>query len=263
MLKFDANLTMLYGEVPFLDRFDRARRSGFRAVEFLFPYDYAVEDVAKAQRDAGVEVVLMNSPAGNWSHGERGVAGLPGREQEFREGFEAAMAYAAALGCRQINCLAGIIPPEVELQAVESVMVENIRHVADWAQRLGAKILIEPINTRDIAGFAITTTSQAHRLLEAIGADNVAIQYDVYHAQRMQGELTETFRTFQPWIAHLQIADNPGRHEPGTGEINYPFLFREIERAGYQGYIGLEYNPSAGTEQSLDWMRALNMGGRR
>lgn len=262
MVKFDANLTMLYGEVPFLERFGRARRSGFQAVEFLFPYDDPVEDVVKAQRDAGVEVVLMNAPAGHWSEGERGIAALPGREQEFRAGFEGAMDYAAALGCRQINCLAGIIPPGITFETVESVMVENIRWAAAEAQRIGAKILIEPVNTRDTAGFAVTTTAQAHRLIEAIGADNVAVQYDVYHAQRMQGELVGTFRAFFRWISHLQIADNPGRHEPGTGEINYPFLFQAIDEAGYEGYVGLEYSPSTATEESLSWMKAFHGGGR-
>lgn len=262
MLKFAANLTMLYGEVPFLERFQRARGSGFRAVEFLFPYDDTVENVVKAQRDAGVEVVLMNAPAGQWAAGERGIAGLPGREEEFRRGFEMAMDYAARLQCRNINCLAGIVPPGLTPDAVESVLVENIRWAAAQARRIGANILIEPINTWDVAGFFLTTTEEAYRLIQTIGSDNVAIQYDIYHAQRMRGELTGTFRTYFPWISHIQIADNPGRHEPGTGEIYYPFLFQTIDQAGYQGYIGLEYIPRGDTEESLRWMKTVNGGGQ-
>lgn len=261
MPRFDANLTLLFTEVPFLDRFARARRSGFGAVEFLFPYEYSVDAVRQAQREAGVEVVLLNSPAGDWGSGERGITAIPGREAEFREGFERAISYASALHCPRINCLAGIPGAGVDPDQADATMIANLRAVAPLAQRHGVTLLIEPINTWDIPGFFVWSPHHARKLIEAIGADNVAIQYDMYHGQRMQGDLTATFRLFEPWIGHIQIADNPGRHQPGTGEIYYPYIFQQLDQAGYDGYVGLEYVPDGTTEESLGWMRGGDQGG--
>lgn len=257
MPKLDANITLLFTEVPFLDRFDRARQSGFDAVECWFPYDYSAEALCQAAQDAGVEMVLINAPAGDWAEGDRGILALPGRDQEFRDGFSVAVSYAKRLGCTRINCLAGVPGSGVSTDEAGATLIANLKSVVPLAAKAGITILIEPINNRDTPGCYLSSVAQAHRLLGQVGADNLAIQYDMYHMQRMQGELIGTFRAFQLHIGHIQIADNPGRHQPGTGEIFYPNVFRALDQAGYDGYVGLEYYPDGSTERSLSWLHQV------
>lgn len=260
MPRFAANLTMLYGEHPFLSRFAAAAADGFSAVEYLFPYDHPKEAIAERLRDTGLRQVLFNLPAGNWAAGERGIACLPDRIGEFREGVARAIDYASALGCSQLNCLAGIAPAGSPRPVLHRTLVENLRHAASELAEAGIRLLIEPINTRDIPGFYLTSTAQAEQLIEEVGADNLFIQYDLYHMQIMQGDLAETFLRLKDRIAHIQIADNPGRHEPGTGEVNYPFLFGFLDDKGYAGWIGCEYRPAGKTSEGLGWMK---QAGRR
>lgn len=254
MLRFAANLTMLYGEVAFLDRFARAKASGFSAVEFLFPYEAGLQAVKAALMENGLRVVLFNLPAGNWSAGERGIAILPDRRQEFREGVEEGIRYALALGSGQLNCLAGLLPSGLSPQDAQRVLVENLTYGADRLAEHGLKLLIEPINTFDVPGFFLTSPWQAVELIQQVGRPNLKIQLDFYHLQRTQGELIGTFRRLKGHVAHVQIADNPGRHQPGTGEIHYPNIFRALAEEGYIGYIGLEYIPAGTTEESLAWL---------
>lgn len=253
MPKFAANLTMLFNEVPFLDRFERAAQAGFTAVEFLFPYAFAAADI-KARLDAHrLTLVLHNLPAGDWDAGERGIACLPGREGEFRAGVGQAIEYAKALGVGQLNCLAGKAPAGVDERLLRTTFVANLKYAAAELKKAGLRLLVEPINTYDIPGFYLSRTSQALEILDEVGADNLFVQYDIYHAQRMEGELAATMQKNLARIGHIQLADNPGRHEPGTGEINYPFLFAHLDRLGYDGWIGCEYKPAASTEAGLGW----------
>ena len=255
MPKFAANLTMLFNEVPFLDRFERAAKAGFTAVEFLFPYQFAAADI-KARLDSHrLTLVLHNLPSGDWDAGERGIGCLPGREDEFRAGVSKAIDYARALGVAQLNCLAGKAPVGIEAELLRKTFVANLRFAAMELRKAGLRLLIEPINTYDIPGFYLSRTSQALALLDEVGADNLFVQYDIYHAQRMEGELAETLSKNLARIGHIQLADNPGRHEPGTGEINYPFLFTHLDRIGYTGWIGCEYKPAANTESGLTWLQ--------
>jgi hydroxypyruvate isomerase len=256
MPKFAANLTLLFNEVPFLDRFERAARAGFKAVEFLFPYAYPAADI-KARLDAnGLQLVLHNLPAGDWDAGERGIACHPERVAEFRDGVGRAIDYARALGVPQLNCLAGKVPAGVDETALRRTFVANLRYAAAELAKAKLRLLIEPINTYDIPGFYLTRSAQAISILDEVGADNAFLQYDIYHAQRMEGELAATAKKLLPRIAHIQLADNPGRNEPGTGEINYPFLFRWLDEIGYTGWIGCEYKPKTDTAAGLGWMRA-------
>jgi hydroxypyruvate isomerase len=257
MPRFAANLTMLFNELPFLDRFEAARDAGFTGVEYLFPYGFEKEALAERLQEFGLTQVLHNLPAGDWDKGERGIAVLPGREAEFREGVARAIDYAKALNCRQVNCLVGIAPAGVDAGTLRRTVVENLRYAATQLKQAGVKLLIEPINTYDIPGFYLTTTMQALDLIESVGADNLFVQYDVYHAQRTEGELAKTIEKNLTRIAHIQVADNPGRNEPGTGEINYPWLFRHLDRIGYDGWIGCEYKPAADTRAGLDWIARL------
>jgi hydroxypyruvate isomerase len=257
MPRFAANLTMLFNEVGFLDRFERAASAGFEAVEFLFPYPYAASDI-KARLDANnLKLVLHNLPAGNWDAGERGIACHPDRVAEFRDGVAKAIDYARALGVGQLNCLAGKVPAGVSEEALRATLVANLKYAAGEFRKGGLKLLIEPINTYDIPGFYLSRTAQAISILDAVGADNAFVQYDIYHAQRMEGELAATVQKHLARIAHIQLADNPGRNEPGTGEINYAFLFAHLDRIGYAGWIGCEYKPLAGTEAGLGWRGQL------
>jgi hydroxypyruvate isomerase len=252
--RFDANLTMLFNEVPFLDRFAAAREAGFRGVEFLFPYDYEPEALAELLHMNGLELVLHNLPPGDWAGGERGIATLPGRQDEFRAGVETAIRYATALGCPQVNCLAGI-PKGVEPAEARRVFVDNLSYAAPILADAGIRLLIEAINTRvDMPGFFLTNTRQAMEIIEDVGSDNLYFQYDIYHMQIMEGDLARTIEANLPRIAHIQLADNPGRNEPGTGEINYPFLFQFLDRIGYQGWIGCEYKPKGKTAEGLGWL---------
>lgn len=257
MPRFAANLTMLFTELPFLDRFEAARDAGFAGVEYLFPYGFEKEALAERLQEFGLTQVLHNLPAGDWDKGERGIAVLPGREAEFREGVARAIDYAQALNCRQVNCLVGIAPAGVDEGTLRRTVVENLRYAATQLKQAGIKLLIEPINTYDIPGFYLNTTQQALDLIESVGADNLFVQYDVYHAQRTEGELAQTIERNLARIAHIQVADNPGRNEPGTGEINYPFLFKHLDRIGYDGWIGCEYKPASDTRAGLDWIATL------
>jgi hydroxypyruvate isomerase len=257
MPRFAANLTMLFNEVPFLDRFERAAKAGFEVVEFLFPYAYDAAEIRQRLDAHGLQLVLHNLPAGNWDAGERGIACHPARVGEFREGVERAISYATALGVGQLNCLAGKAPPGVPDTLLRQTFVANLSFAAQALGNAGIKLLIEPINSFDIPGFYLTRTDQAIALLDEVGSANAYVQYDIYHAQRMEGELAATMQKHLARIAHIQLADNPGRNEPGTGEINYAFLFRHLERIGYAGWIGCEYKPAAGTEAGLGWRQRL------
>ncbi|MCC6656857.1 MAG: hydroxypyruvate isomerase [Rhodocyclaceae bacterium] len=254
MPRFAANLSMLFTEVPLLERFDRAARAGFTAVEIQFPYELPAEQLQQALFRNKLPLVLFNLPAGDWAAGERGIACHPDRVDEFRQGLDKALAYAAALGTPQLNCLAGIRPPQVPADTAREVLVGNLRYAALRLKAHGLKLLVEPINTRDIPGFFLHGTRQALDLIAEVGADNLFLQYDVYHMQRMEGELANTLAAHLDKIAHIQIADNPGRHEPGTGEINFDFLFAHLDRIGYTGWVGCEYKPAANTEAGLGWM---------
>jgi hydroxypyruvate isomerase len=257
MPKFSANLSMLYTEHAFLDRFEPAAKAGFKAVEFLFPYAFSIADI-KAKLDGhGLQLVLHNLPAGDWEGGERGIACHPDRVQEFRAGVAQAIPYAKALGVGQLNCLAGKVPASVAEAVLRKTFVENLRYAAGELKQADLKLLIEPINTFDIPGFYLNRTAQALDILDEVGADNAFVQYDIYHAQRMEGELAATMQKHLARIAHIQLADNPGRNEPGTGEINYAFLFAHLDRIGYDGWIGCEYKPAGTTDAGLGWRKRL------
>ncbi|MDR3453321.1 MAG: hydroxypyruvate isomerase [Rhodoferax sp.] len=257
MPKLAANLTMLFTEHPFLDRFEHAARAGFTAVEFLFPYAYSAGDIKQRLDAHGLTLVLHNLPPGDWDAGERGIACHPGRMAEFRDGVATAITYAKALGVGQLNCLAGKAPEGVADKVLRETFVENLRYAAAELKKAGLRLLIEPINTFDIPGFYLNRTTQAVSILVEVGADNAFVQYDIYHAQRMEGELASTMQKYLPRIGHIQLADNPGRNEPGSGEINYAFLFAHLDRIGYTGWIGCEYKPAATTEAGLGWRQQL------
>jgi len=259
MPKFAANLTMLFTEHDFLDRFEHAAKAGFTAVEFLFPYAFAADDIAQRLEKFGLTLVLHNLPAGNWDAGERGIACHPDRVGEFRAGVATAITYAKALGVKQLNCLAGKTPPGVSDEVLRQTFVSNLRFAAAELKQAGLNLLIEPINTFDIPSFYLNRTAQAVAILDEVGASNAFVQYDIYHAQRTEGELASTLQKHLPRIGHIQLADNPGRHEPGTGEINYPFLFTHLEQLGYSGWIGCEYKPATTTEAGLGWLNATHL----
>jgi hydroxypyruvate isomerase len=256
MPRFAANLSMLFTEVSFIDRFAAAARAGFRAVECQFPYAESAETIAAQLHEHDLQMVLHNLPAGDWAAGERGIACHPDRVAEFRQGVVQAIDYATTLGCPQLNCLAGIAPAGVPEDVVRDTFIANLRFAASEMKAVGLRLLVEPINTFDIPGFYVSRTDQALELIDAVGADKLCLQYDVYHAQRMEGELANTLVRYLSRIAHIQIADNPGRHEPGTGEINYAWLFRHLDAIGYQGWVGCEYKPETTTEAGLGWMAA-------
>jgi hydroxypyruvate isomerase len=256
MPKFAANLTMLFNEAPFLDRFALAAKAGFEAVEYLFPYDFDKEELRAALDRHGLTQVLHNLPAGNWAGGERGIAILPDRIDEFRRGVASAIDYAKVLGCMQINCLAGIAPADMSEEVMRTTFVANLRLAANELGKHGIRLLIEPINRFDIPGFYLNTPDQAASIIAEVCSDNLFIQYDLYHQQRTEGELIGTFRKHQAKIAHVQLADNPGRNEPGTGEIAYPFVFETLDALGYDGWIGCEYKPRTMTQEGLGWFAA-------
>lgn len=257
MPKFAANLTMLFNELEFTERFEAAAKAGFHGVEYLFPYAYPKEQLAETLGRQGLVQVLHNLPAGDWAHGERGIAALPDRIGEFQDGVGTAIDYAKALGCTQLNCLAGIRPDGVPDEKVHDTLAANLRFAADQLEAAGIRLLVEAINTYDIPGFYLCGTQQTLDIIAATGSENLFLQYDIYHMQRMEGELGATLEQHLPRIAHIQLADNPGRHEPGTGEINYPFLFRLLDRLGYKGWIGLEYKPLTTTTEGLGWIPAM------
>jgi hydroxypyruvate isomerase len=255
MPKFNANLTMLFNEVDFLDRFEAARRAGFNGVEYLFPYAHRKQDLAEHLRVNGLAQVLHNLPAGDWARGERGIACLPDRVAEFQDGVGVAIEYAQALQCTQLNCLAGITPAGFDPAQIRDTLVSNLRFAAAQLKRAGIRLLLEPCNTRDIPGFYLNRSQQAIDIIDAVGADNLYLQYDIYHMQVMEGNLAPTIERHLQRIGHLQLADNPGRNEPGTGEINYPFLFGYLDKLGYSGWVGCEYKPAKGTVEGLGWLR--------
>jgi hydroxypyruvate isomerase len=257
MPRFAANLTMLFTEVPFLDRFELAAKAGFKAVEFLFPYAYGAADIQQRLTDHRLQLVLHNLPAGDWDAGERGIACHPGREEEFRAGVAQAITYASVLGVPQLNCLAGKAPAGVNDTVLRETFVGNLRYAAAELKKAKLRLLIEPINNYDIPGFWLNRTALAISVLDEVAAENTFVQYDIYHAQRYEGELAATLQKHLARIGHIQLADNPGRNEPGTGEINYAFLFKHLDRIGYAGWIGCEYKPATTTAAGLGWLQRL------
>jgi hydroxypyruvate isomerase len=258
MPKFAANLSLLWNELPFLDRFEAAARAGFKAVEFLFPYDFPAEEIDQRLKHHRLKLVLHNTPPGDWAGGERGRACWPGHEDAFRESLTLALRYARALGAPHLHCLAGIPPADVSETQAHATLVNNLRFAADAAKQQGVRLLLEPINRFDMPGFIVNRPRQAIRIMDEVGSDNLFLQYDIYHAQRMEGELANTIQDLLPRIAHMQMADTPGRHEPGTGEIDYRYLFDRIDELGYAGHIGCEYKPRdpapGGTDKGLAWL---------
>lgn len=256
MPRFACNISMMFEEVGFPDRFARAAAAGFRAVEFHEPYAYPKSRLAELVGEHRLEVALFNLPMGDGGQGEAGIACLPDRKSEFRDGVARAIGYAEALGCRQINCLAGISPPAAARAALMEVLVENLAYAAGELGRAGVRLLVEPLNARDVPGFLLNRSGEAIAAIEATGSPNLFLQYDFYHAQVMGEDLASVLERLLPRIGHVQFSDNPGRHEPGTGEIDFPFLFDRLDQLGYRGWVGAEYRPSAGTEASLGWYRS-------
>ena len=257
MPRFAANLSMLFTELPFLDRFEAAARAGFTAVEFLFPYAFPAAEIRDRLVSNRLKLVLHNLPAGDWDAGERGIACHPDRVDEFRAGVAKAIEYGSTLGVPQLNCLAGKAPAGVADELLRQTFVANLRFAAAALKEAGLKLLIEPINNYDIPGFWLNGTARAISVIDEVGSDNLYLQYDVYHAQRFEGELAATIGKHIARIAHVQVADNPGRNEPGTGEINYDFIFAHLDRIGYTGYVGCEYKPAGTTEAGLGWLATV------
>tara|TARA_B100000965_G_scaffold290319_1_gene248122 strand:+ start:1154 stop:1948 length:795 start_codon:yes stop_codon:yes gene_type:complete len=256
MPRFNANITMLFQELDFMDRFKAAADAGFKGVEYLFPYDYEADRLVAALEGNGLVQVLHNMPPGDWAAGERGLASLPDRVGEFQDSVGKAIEYAKALGCPQVNCLAGIPGDGVAPEKAHGTFVENLKFAAPQFEAAGIKLLIEAINSMDIPGFFLNTSKQTERVLADVGHDNVYFQFDAYHMQIMEGDICRTVERLLPRIPHIQIADNPGRHEPGTGEINYPYFFAHLDAIGYGGWVGCEYIPAATTAEGLGWLRA-------
>lgn len=255
MTRLAANLMFLFTEVDFPARFEAAAAAGFRGVEYQFPYGHDRGDVAARLSASGLEMVLQNLPPGDWQSGERGIACHPGRETEFREGVEAAVEYALAVGCSRLNCLAGIAPAGVRDDRLRGTLVANLAYAAERLARADMTLLIEAINTRDMPGFFLHGSRQAIAIIDEIGAPNLRFQYDVYHMQVMEGDIVRTLREQLAYVGHVQIADNPGRHEPGTGELNFPFILGALDDAGYAGWVSCEYAPAADTAEGLGWAR--------
>jgi hydroxypyruvate isomerase len=254
MPRFAANLTMLWNELSFLDRFGAAARAGFDAVEFLFPYAHEPQQVADVAQKQRIAVALFNMPPGNWDAGERGLACLPSRRGEFQDGVGKAITYAKALGCDRVHAMAGLAPKGAAPEELRETYVSNLRFAAREVAKHGLTLLVEAINTRDIPGYYLTTSRQAFDVIEAVGEPNLHFQYDIYHMQIMEGDLAPTIERRLARIGHMQLADTPGRHEPGTGEINYDYLLARIDELGYRGRIGLEYKPLTTTDAGLGWV---------
>jgi hydroxypyruvate isomerase len=259
---FAANLSMMFQEVEFLDRFGAAAKAGFRGVEFLFPYDFKASDIADRLKTHKLTQALFNTPPGNWGAGERGLAALPGRESEFRDGVARAIEYAKATDCRTIHTMAGLWPAGKSKAEGEAVYVDNVRYAADLAKKDGITVVIEPINTRDIPGYFLNTTTEGIGILDRVARDNARLQLDLYHCQIMEGDLAERTKRLMPRVSHVQIAGNPGRHEPDIGEVNYPFLYDLLDELGYKGWVGCEYRPKGATLAGLGWARKYGIGGK-
>lgn len=258
MPRFAANLTMLFTEYPFLERFDRAAEAGFTGVEFLFPYDEDIAAIEQALKRNGLTQVLFNLPAGNFAAGERGIANDPRRDGEFRDGVQRALEIAARLECTQLNCLIGLGLTDVPMYSQMHTVVDNLRYAAEQTEQAGVKQLIEPLNLIDTPGFLLAGTSDAAQLIDDADHDNLWIQYDVYHMQRMEGNLTPTIEEYFDDIMHIQIADSPDRNQPGTGEINFPYIFDFLDDIDYDGWVSAEYKPEPGTLASLQWFHDWN-----
>ena len=261
MPKFAANLSFIFQEMGFLDRFAAAAACGFKAVEYLTPYEHPPEVIAEQLRRHGLEQALFNLPPGDWAAGERGIAALRGREQEFRDGVEQALVYAKATRCRLLHAMAGLLPESHDRAEAERVYLANLQHAADRLAAEGLTLVIEPINTRDIPGYILNTTTQAMSIIERVGRPNLKLQLDLYHVQIMEGDLAHRVRALSGHYPHVQIAGNPGRHEPDIGEINYPYLFDLLDELGYAGWIGCEYRPKGETRAGLGWARRYGIGG--
>ena len=253
MPRLAANLSMMFNEVPFLDRFAAARKARFDAVEFLFPYEHPAAELRKRLEGEGLTQALFNMPPGDWGKGERGIASLPGRQAEFRDGVKQALDYAGAMGCRLVHCMAGIVPPDVPQVTAASVYAANLAWAAEQAAAAGVLAVVEPINQRDIPGYLLKTQEEGAALVEAIGRDRIGLQFDIYHCQIAQGDLTKRMERLMPLIAHMQLADVPQRNEPGTGEINWEYVFGQIDASGYDGWVGCEYRPAGDTKAGLAW----------
>jgi len=260
MPKLAANVSTLFAERPFLERFAAAARAGFRAVEYQYPYEWQPRDIAAAAREAGVEIVLHNMPTGDAQRGERGTACLPGRESRFREDLERAIEYAKLARCASLHLMAGVMPPGAERVAYHATYVANLKHAAKRLAGEGMRLLIEPLSERTVANCFLRSSAQAAQVLDEVGAPNAFIQYDLFHMQLMEGNLAATVERLLARIGHVQLADAPGRHEPGTGEINFDFMLRHLDRVGYSGWIGCEYNPSGDTLETLKWARPYLQG---
>jgi hydroxypyruvate isomerase len=257
MPKFAANLSMMFNEVPFLDRFAAAAQAGFQAVEFLFPYEFPAEVVAARLRECRLENALFNFPAGNWAAGERGITSLPGREEEFRAGVAKALEYAKAMGTKRLHAMAGIPPAGADPAACRATLVNNLKYAAAELAPHGITLLLEAINTRDFPGFFVSTQAESYELCTVVGAPNMKMQMDLYHMQIMEGDLAVKLRKYAAHCGHIQIAGAPERHEPDTGEVRYEYLFRLLDEIGYDGWVGCEYRPAGRTEDGLGWFRRL------
>jgi len=259
MPRLAANLSMMFNEVPFLDRFAAARKAGFDAVEFLFPYEHPAAELHRRLEGEGLKQALFNMPPGDWGNGERGLASLPGRQAEFRDGVRQALDYAGALGCGLIHCMAGIVPAGISQVTAASLYAANLAWAAEQAVAAGVKLAIEPINHRDMPGYFLNTEAQGAAVVEAIGRDRLGLQFDVYHCQTTEGDITKRMEQFMPLIAHIQIADVPARNEPGTGEIGWSFVLRRMDELGYAGWVGCEYRPAGDTVAGLGWRQQFGV----
>jgi hydroxypyruvate isomerase len=255
MPKFAANLTMMYNEYDFLDRFSAAAKDGFKGVEFLFPYSFVVGDIKARLDDNGLTQVLFNCPPGDWATGERGIASIPGREEEFKRSMERALGYSRVLGNKNLHVMAGLIKPGQDRARHRAVYVSNLAYAARQAAAHGVTIMIEPINTRDIPGFFLNRQDEAHMICREVGEPNLKVQFDLYHCQIVEGDLAMKMRRDIAGIGHMQIAGVPDRHEPDIGEVNYSYLFRLMDELAYEGWVGCEYRPKAGTSEGLGWVK--------
>ena len=253
MPRFAANLSMMFNEVPFLDRFALAAKAGFKGVEFLFPYDHPAAEIAARLKDNGLQQVLFNAPAGDFGKGERGMAAIPGKQAAFRDSIKLALEYATTLACPRLHIMAGLKPEVVAHDTLTAVYGANLAYAAEECAKVGVKPIIEPINHRDIPGFFLNTTDQAAAIIAAIGPEKLGLQFDLYHCQITEGDVVKRVEKHLPLIAHMQVADTPGRHEPGTGEVNWPFVFKTIDALGFRGWIGCEYRPAGETLAGLSW----------
>jgi hydroxypyruvate isomerase len=259
MPRLAANLSMMFNEVPFLDRFAAARKAGFDGVEFLFPYEHPMAELRKRLDGEGLTQALFNMPPGDWAKGERGLASLPGRQSQFHDGVQQALDYAGALGCKLVHCMAGIVPAGVSQVTAASVYAANLAWAVEHATKAGVMLVIEPINHRDMPGYFLNTEAQGAAVVEAVGRDRLGLQFDVYHCQTTEGDITKRMEQFMPVIAHMQIADVPARNEPGTGEIGWRFVFRRMDELGYRGWVGCEYRPAGDTVAGLKWRQEFGV----